>query len=267
MRSINKISRVALCCGFTIASFTFAGRAMAQSSSAPAKLPQASNTSVEASTAVRIWVGASFLRMADFNAKLAGEDNNPFGSSFTVAAEADTIPIPVPSINFTVKIPFGAEFINANSKTVHTANGASATVNWNLPMFGIYVSPRISVHEGKLAINIRPIGIGYYRLGSTLGSAAELSISDRHGTLAAKSTALGYFGIGGVEWPLGTMSLLGEVGYRRLLFDDVTLTPTGNFTIGPAGPTAVGVQPTNLPETLDYSGWILRVGIGFHLSS
>jgi hypothetical protein len=202
--------------------------------------------------------------MNDFNAKLASDPlpNNPVGIAFTVAGEADAIPVPVPWVKFTIKIPFGAEYISANSKTNHTVNGTTTTVNWNLPAFGVYVSPRLSVHFESLQINFRPVGVGYYWLGQTLG-AAQLVVSDRPGSLDANSTAFGYLGILGVEYSVAKTSLLFEGGRRHLSFTDVSLAPKGNFTQGAVGSSPVVVLAGHLPETLDYSGWMLRAGVGF----
>ena len=52
------------------------------------------------------------------------------------------------------------------------------SVNWQLPLCGVYISPRLSFRRGAISINLRPIGIGYYTLGQ-VPMNAELVISDR----------------------------------------------------------------------------------------
>jgi hypothetical protein len=245
-----------------IASVMFPLRVWGQADAAPAKSP---SPSPDTSSVLRIWIGASSLAMKDFNAKLGSEQNNPVGTGFTVAGEVDAIPVPNPVLKTaSLKIPLGAEAIGATSETAQTVNGVTTTVNWSLPVFGVYLSPRMSFPRGKLLINLRPIGVGYYWLGHFLG-ASELEVSDRPGTLEASANAWGYIGLGGLEYPVDKATVLVEGGYRRLRFTDVTLTPKNGFTEGPVGAGAVVVQAGNLPQTLDYSGWMLRVGIGIRL--
>lgn len=177
----------------------------------------------------------------------------------------DTLPVPIPGLKtVTVKIPFGAELINASSKTDHIANGASATVNWSIPVLGLYVSPRITFDRSHFQINVRPVGLGYYRLGEGLGSLgnAELTVSDRPGSLSLSAATLGYVGIVGIEFPVSKASLLVEGGYRSLQFSDVVLTPKNGFSPGAGGGVS---QVGSLPQTLDYSGVIVRIGLGVHL--
>lgn len=213
------------------------------------------------SSFLRAWLGVSWPHMQEFNNLLQIEQNNPIGSSLTVAGELDAIPVPVPGLSgVTIKIPIGAEYIGASSRTSHSANGAAATVNWNLPAFGVYLSPRLTIHRQKLSINIRPLGVGYYAIGQALGTA-ELTVSDRPGSLTVQSRAWGYLGAVGMEYPITGVSVMIEGGYRRLEFNDVTLTPTGGFTTGTTG---VPVRVSALPQALDYSGPVVRVGLGFH---
>lgn len=216
---------------------------------------------VEGSPWMRIWVGGSVLQMDEFAATLRSQQNNPIKNAFEVGIEVDAIPVPIPVLkSVTVKIPLGTECMNASSRTVHGANGASATVNWQLPICGAYVSPRLSFRRGPLLINLRPIGIGYYTLGPPPMNA-ELVISDRPGSLSAKANSWGYLGIGGVEYPLSKASILLEAGYRVLRFTDVALVPQNGFTTGVGGAL---VQASSLPQALDFSGVTVRVGIGIH---
>jgi hypothetical protein len=210
---------------------------------------------------VRVWIAASWPQMQDFNAVLQSQQNSTISVALTVAGELDAVSIPVaPLTGVSIKIPIGAEFIAASSKTTHVASGASATVNWNLPVFGVYLSPRIAFHRENLTINLRPLGIGYYNVGQVLGKA-QLSVSDRPGALTVASNAWGYLGVVGVEYPTHGVTLMAEAGYRALRFNQATLTPSGGFTTGSNG---IPASAATLPQTLDYSGPVVRVGIGFH---
>ncbi len=46
--------------------------------------------------------------------------------------------------------------------------------------------------------------------------------------------------------------------YRRLKFTDVDLTPEGGFTVTAGGSL---VQPSTLPASLDYGGFMVRGGV------
>lgn len=213
----------------------------------------------DTSAGLRIFIGLSALQMNEFNPVLRAQQNQPIERAFEVAGEVDAVPVPVPSLKtVTVKIPAGLVCVNASSRTTHTANGASATVNWSLPFCGAYVSPRLSFRRGGMIINLRPIGIGYYRLGQS-PMRAELTISDRAGSLRAEATTWGYLGMAGVEYPLNKTSMLVEAGYRSLRFDDVRLTAQNGFTTGVGG---VPVQVSSLGQPLDFGGFMFRVGMG-----
>lgn len=195
--------------------------------------------------------------MTDFNQKLQAEGNNTIRRAEDFAGELNFLPVPLPVVKCSLELPFGVEYINANSKTVHTIGTTSATVNWSLPVIGGHISPTIVIRPGKTNIYLQPI-IGYYMLGKVF--RADLSVTDRPGSSEADARAIGGLFLIGVEHPFKGWSVLAEGGYRWLSFDNVSLTPKNGFTVAAGGTV---VQPGNLPQTLDYSGFLVRFGLGY----
>jgi hypothetical protein len=199
--------------------------------------------------------------MKSFNTKLELEGNNSIDNALTAGVElAPFTPVTLPR-GITLQLPLGgAEYIKARSKTTHisrTVATNAATVNWNLPAFGVYVAPEITYR----AWYFRPVAPGYYWLGRRLRDGltttdqpgARLDVSDE--TIGTTST---------VGWivPLGrtasAVRLSIETGFRYLNFTNVKATPRGNFQVASGF-----AQVTNLPEDLDYSGWIIRGVVSF----
>jgi hypothetical protein len=208
------------------------------------------------------WIGYGFYSMGDFNAKLSGENNTTIKGGLNAGVEYTpgeiTLPLPntlkdVPAIK--IPVPIGFEYLDARSKTTHTdALGAVTTVNWELPVLGIYVAPEIPIplSDGSSGWRVkwRPIGIGYYMVGRLL--EARLSVSDRSGELDMTGDAVGLTTQLGIKYLMDDFELFVEGGYRWLRFSDVKQEPKDGFDPH---------SPSILPETLDYSGPVIKAGV------
>lgn len=210
---------------------------------------------------LRLWIGNSWYNMQDFNAKLSSENNNTIDSGVNVSLEFSpgefTIPGVIPLIGGTHKIwpMIGFEYLEASSKTTHTAVSGSATVNWDLPVIGIYFAPDIYFFKESQWLHLRPIGAGYYALGKL--TDAKLTVSDRPGSLKVSDGTVGISSQIGVKYAKNEFEVFIEGGYRWLKFTDISQKPKGGFTVTSGGPL---VQPGNLPESLDYSGFVIKAG-------
>jgi|GEM_PF-4061777 len=224
------------------------------------------------------WVGYNSYKMGIFNKKLSGEGNKKIDnglnmglevvpSSFKLnlakligisSIESDSVPIKLPT-----SFPLGFEYLEAKSRTIH---GGDITVNWELPVTGFYISPEIDVSElfekqkeekrkndEGLRLKLRPLGVGYYRLGKLMD--AKLTLTGEPGHLKASSEAIGISVLSKLEYREDDFEIYVEGGYRWLEFTDVLREPKGGF----AGNAAASA----LPETLDYSGFIIRGGIAW----
>lgn len=236
------------------------------------KKEEANNKKVEKKEdqkTVRLWIGYSWYNMKDFNDKLSRENNNTIDGGVNIGLELSPgeveIPPTIPLIGGRSKIlpMIGFEYLGASSKTTHTGVGGSATVNWDLPVIGIYLAPDIEFSEKPLRFYLRPIGVGYYTLGKL--TDAKLTVSDRSGSLEVSDETVGITSQIGMKYikkdkkEVEEFEIFIEGGYRWLKFTDVSQEPKGGFRVTPGGPL---VQPGNLPESLDYSGFIIKVGIG-----
>ena len=148
----------------------------------------------------------------------------------------------------------------AGFKTAHVANGQSAVVNWQLNVSCASIGPTL-FFGSHILVDIRPVVVSGCKLGML--SDGKLTVSpDRPGFLEVTATALGYQGLVGINFPLQQRaSLTVETGYRLLNFTNVSLQPKDGFTVSATGPL---VRPGNLPESLDYSGFLLRAGIRWY---
>lgn len=134
-----------------------------------------------------------------------------------------------------------------------------------LPVVGAYLSIadiQLFPNEVK-SFYFRPISVGVYSLGDILD--AKLTVSDRSGSYDASDTAVGFatmfdfrhfFG-NPTDNPKVFLSIGG--GYRWLKFTSVELDPQGGFTGTVGGEPA---QKTTMPESLDYSGGMVRADFG-----
>lgn len=211
---------------------------------------------------IRAYIGYNRYEMKEFNEKLIEEDNNPIKGGGNVGLEFSPIEVEVPKSTpliggWLIKLPMvGAEYLTANSNTTHRGDdGTSATVNWNLPVVGIYVAPIISFSKKSNWFYLRPVGIGYYTLLN-----AKLTVSDRPGWLEISGETVGTLSQVGVQYLFDKFAVFIEGGWRWLKFTDVFQDPKDDFPAEYGGPP---VEAGNLPQPLDYSGVIVRLGIGF----
>lgn len=209
----------------------------------------------------RLWIGYNWYKMEDFNDKLSSEGNKTIDAGVNLGIEADVVDLPlsslIPQLPGSIKVPLGIEYLSASSKTTHTAAGGSATVNWELPVVGVYIAPTISFSEKPKWLYLRPVGVGYYTLGRVLD--AKLTVTDRPGRLEVSGESIGILSQIGMKHSWNGFTVFVEGGYRWLKFTDVSQEPKDGFTVTPGGPF---VQPGNLPQTLDYSGFVIKGGVG-----
>jgi hypothetical protein len=198
----------------------------------------------------RIFGGYEWVTMGSFNEKLVAEGNRPIHSTFNAGAEIAPVPqFAVKGLTVTAPL-IGVDYIKANSKQTFELNGNAATVNWNVPTLGIFVAPEI-VHRQWY---FKPIGIGYYWLGPRLHD--WLTVTDQPGArLEISDETIGSLSMVGYAIPIGdTLGFAVEGGFRYLNFTNVKLVPRGPFR----DRNGNLVQPTNLPEDLNYSGLVFR---------
>lgn len=103
---------------------------------------------------------------------------------------------------------------------------------------------------------MRPIGVGYYWLGEF--TDAKLTVTDCTGSLGVSDATIGIKSEIGIKYSNEKFELFADGGYRWLKFTDVSQQPEGGFVVSPGGPL---VQLGNLPETFDYSGFIIKAGV------
>ncbi len=205
---------------------------------------------------IRIYAGYNHYWMNEFNEKLELENNNIINGGKNIGIEFSPMKVKVPLIGEVI-IPICFEYLEAVSKTTHTAPEGSATVKWNLPIFGLYVAPFITPVKKWQFFYIRPVGAGIYSLGKIQNAC--LYVTDRPGRLDVKSYTAGWFSSGGLKISFEeNTSVLLEAGYRWLKFTDISVIPKDGFTEVLGGAL---VKPGIMKESLDYSGYFLRIGV------
>lgn len=208
-------------------------------------------------------------RMKDFNTFLSlGNNKNITGGynlkielgviGFTFSGKVDGIGVSLSKI----KLPIGIEYINARSKTNHSQN--NTIVDWNLPVFGIYLTPDILFNINKnIQIGLRPISFGYYFLGIGKNLKAELTVSDRKGNLKLNGNSFGFMVAMSVNIGLTkNVMLVLNSGYRFLNFTTINQKSEDGFTFQPGGQS---IPSTDFPYDLDYSGFLISFGVKIKL--
>lgn len=193
--------------------------------------------------------------------KLSNENNKPIKGGINAGIELNVVDLSIFKSGIHIKAPFGIEYFNATSVSTHSYQGGSVTVDWIIPVVGIYIAPTISIKKMG-GFYFRPIGIGYYNLGSMFN--ARLLITDRPGRLEASGDAIGILSVLGMKHSTEEFTIFAEAGYRWLEFSDVFLDPKDGFTETPGGTL---VQAGYLPENLDYRGFVFKIGIEINLVS
>lgn len=210
---------------------------------------------------LRIWIGYNQYKMEEFNEKLSNENNKPIKSGINAGIELNIIEFLIPKLGIRLKAPFSIEYMNATSITTHTFPEGSVSVDWKIPVVGVYVAPSILFKKVK-GFYLRPIGIGYYNLGDLF--KARLIVTDRPGRLELSGDSIGFLSQIGMKYSSNEFAIFVEGGYRWLEFTDVFQEPKDNFPETVGGPL---VQPGFLQENLDYSGIFIKVGIEIRLAS
>lgn len=220
---------------------------------------------------INVWAGYNFYKMNEFNAKLSSENNKTIDGGLNIGLEfipkkftidlselmgnIPVVKIIAPSVELPTNFPIGFEYLEAKSRTIH---GGTTTVNWELPVTGIYFSPEIvfprkaEKSEG-LSLKLRPLGVGYYTLGGLMD--AKLTLTGEPGHLKVSGDAIGITAQAKIEYKQEDFEVFVEGGYRWLKFTDVLREPKGGF--------ASGAPASALPETLDYSGFVIKAGIAW----
>lgn len=212
---------------------------------------------------VTLLFGYDQYKMESFNDKLSKERNSNINGGLNIGAElewSDGIKIPdfVPLLKgLSISIPFGFEYLGADSETTHVEGNNQTAVKWNLPVIGIYLPLNIPVYDNK-GENWMPKlsmggSIGLYTVGEYLFDA-KLSVNDRPGSLKISGHNLGFKGQIRASWD----TFFIESGYRWLKFTDVSLESKDGFVDSPGGNLIKG---TSLPQILDYSGLSIKIGL------
>ena len=208
---------------------------------------------------VSTWVGYGYYAMNEFNRKLSGEGNETIDGGLNVGIELPLKGGKVNGLDLS-SLPIGVEYLEASSETTHTSGATSITVDWELPVVGIYFWPEVRIPklsenwmDGKRwDLRLRPLGVGYYTLGKYID--AELDISDSPGYLKVEDETIGIMSQFKIKYVIEkeTFEAFMEGGYRWLKFTSVMREPKGGFA---------GGSPSAMPEDLDYSGFIIKAGL------
>ena len=215
------------------------------------------------------WVSYNQYLMKDFNEYLSTGNNNTINNGYSFGLELGVISFKlsakvkgVGGESSTLKLPLGLEYINARSKTKHDQN--NIVVDWNFPVFGVYIAPDILIPiNKKIKLGIRPISFGYYFLGFGKTLEAGLTISDRQGNLKLTGGSIGFKpSISGSILLIDNVFVLIRGGYRFLNFTTVNQKCEDGFTFQPGGGS---ISSTDFPYDLDFSGFVVFAGITIYL--
>jgi hypothetical protein len=207
---------------------------------------------------IQLWIGYNQYKMAEFSNKLRLENNEPINNGIDVGLEINAVEFTV--LGLKIGAPIGVEYLGAESKTEHAYSGGTVTVDWKLPVCGLYIAPELSI-KNVGGLYLRPLGVGYYTLGKIFQS--RLIVTDRPGRLEASSNTFGIFGSIGMKYSVDTVDIFAEAGYRWIDFSNIFLDPKDGFTESTNGPL---VQPGYSKEAIDYSGFIIKIGIKFKIN-
>jgi hypothetical protein len=195
------------------------------------------------------------------NEKLTAERNRPIGRGVAAALFVDGAVIAPDFMRIKISLPsLGLEYYQATSITTHHLPSGDVTAQWNLPVIGVVVAPRIYPMRNAPWLVARPISGGVYFLGTPLD--AGLTVSDRRGRLDAASRAVGVSTRIGIETGTERFRVAGFAAYRFLRFSSVSITPHDSFTDVPGGRV---LSPFALPEVLDFSGPMVSMSLSVRL--
>ncbi|MDI6735222.1 MAG: hypothetical protein QME42_03350 [bacterium] len=150
------------------------------------------------------------------------------------------------------QVIYGVEYFQAGTKDIFD----STIVKWTLPVTGVYFGGQY--YFGKLKDIYVRVLLGEYYLGEyhSFLEKANLKVTNRPGYLdVTGETFGGMIGIGWIKEPFDI-----SAGYRLLNFTSATQEGKDGFT------DRVNGQPIPrgaFPNDLDYSGFIVKIGLKF----
>jgi hypothetical protein len=220
----------------------------------------ATNTASGAERQTKVWAGYCEYRMHEFNRAQAADGNRKLKGGFDAGLEFSPFPFKaapnlplIGGANFSIPLAF--DYSHASIKTTHTDGANSASVAWDLPLIGVYVAPEIALSTVDW-LTFQPIGVGYYSLGELLD--ANLTISDRAGRMRVKSGAVAALSGMTIKPFQEKNGLFVSLFYRWLSFTNVRQEPKDGFQYAVG---ATSSPPGNLQQELDYSGFVVKIGI------
>jgi len=202
-----------------------------------------------------LWIGLADYSMTEFNGKIVGEGFSSVGNGINMGIEVSPAHISLPKIR-NISVGFLPVVV-----VEHLWAAADRTYvpkqEWNLSVVGISFAPRLQFSQAGFLnwLDVRPIGLGYYRLGGL--SAAKLTAASVSGELRLSGDALGLLTQLRLVVP-GVENLTVQLGYRWLEFTDVTQESSGGWM-------PLIDSGTPFPESIDYSGLIVSLGIKVEL--
>lgn len=217
-----------------------------------AKVAASSVTKVRLPLAAMSWI-MGWPSARELNGKLDREHNNRLGASRGIMFWIDG-QIAAPDIlRLKLTLPtLGVECTQSGSTTTHATSGQPVTVNWQLFICGLSVSPRVAGEAAGIRLVSHPLGVGIFAIGMPFSSG--LSVTDRAGRLDASAVAVGTTSRVGLEVGNGPVRWSLELGYRMLRFSRVALTPRDGFRDRPDGALMTEFV---MPEAVDMSGPLL----------
>jgi hypothetical protein len=157
-----------------------------------------------------------------------------------------------------VPLPLQFEYLDAGARTTFHGDESSTTVSYQLPLMVIGIAPMITFGSHDRF---------YFQGGVTVAWLANLAplpravitVTDRSGYQSATGADMGSFGRLGLLLKRSNRTHFAlDVGMRFLQIDDVQLEPHEGFTASPGGALT---RPGRLPQSLDYSAFLFRVGL------
>ncbi|MBU0700994.1 hypothetical protein KKE26_06855 [bacterium] len=194
-----------------------------------------------------MFIGLNTYDMEDFNDKLNKEGLKPIASGVDFAIEGYYDLPPKNSLYKQFQAIWGTEYLSAGTKETFD----STIVKWTLPILGAYFGSQYYCTDSK-DVYVR-LQLGEYFL---FLEKANLKVTDRPGYLEVTGKTFGgMIGMGWTEEPFDI-----SVSYRLLNFTTATQEEKDGFIDRVSGQP---IPRGPLPNDLDYSGFIFKIGLRF----
>lgn len=220
---------------------------------------------------IRGAVGYNWFAMKDFNKKLSEEGNNTIEGGENASIEISIRKRESPpfaqffSFDLNYSPVMGIEMVDAYSRTTQMIDCKNIDFYWNIPVVGTYFTPITLNRSMDLSrVYVNP-SLGLYTLDKVpFISNSRFTVTDHPGTLEVSGTRMGFLlqsglGLRGKRYQNIEVDVV--TGYRWLKFSRVGKNPKDGFS---NDSEVLELHSSRGPLTLDYSGWIFRLGFGVY---